>query len=218
MAATGKGFMAGAGKGKFVFEAKNLCLDFVNTKILRNGELTNLLRSFDDLLSWLIQAGVIATDEAEQLSKRWDGKRQSSEALDRAWELRTSLHRMAERLSTGKAAQPEAVALINELLRHQAGYTELKKKKGVFEKEYKAQFSDPIQLLVPIAQSAADLLCYGDPNLIKKCESDSCVLFFYDASKNHSRRWCSMTACGNREKVAAHYRRQRAAQTGGENK
>jgi predicted RNA-binding Zn ribbon-like protein len=34
------------------------------------------------------------------------------------------------------------------------------------------------------------------------------VLFFYDTTKNHARRWCSMAFCGNRHKVAAHYRRQ----------
>jgi predicted RNA-binding Zn ribbon-like protein len=34
-------------------------------------------------------------------------------------------------------------------------------------------------------------------------------LQFYDASKNHSRRWCSMNACGNRMKAALHYRRSR---------
>jgi predicted RNA-binding Zn ribbon-like protein len=35
------------------------------------------------------------------------------------------------------------------------------------------------------------------------------VLFFYDTTKNHARRWCSMAFCGNRHKVAAHYRRLR---------
>jgi predicted RNA-binding Zn ribbon-like protein len=35
------------------------------------------------------------------------------------------------------------------------------------------------------------------------------VLFFYDTTKNHARHWCSMTICGNRSKVAAHYRRLR---------
>lgn len=30
----------------------------------------------------------------------------------------------------------------------------------------------------------------------------ACILFFYDTTKNYSRRWCSMSACGNRMKVA----------------
>ena len=55
------------------------------------------------------------------------------------------------------------------------------------------------------------VLCYADLALVKKCENPVCVLFFYDTSKNHSRRWCSMSVCGNRMKVAAHYQRLRKA-------
>src|SRR5712692_9904195 len=40
----------------------------------------------------------------------------------------------------------------------------------------------------------------GWPQL-KLCGSPSCRWAFYDRSKNHSSRWCSMTSCGNREKA-----------------
>jgi predicted RNA-binding Zn ribbon-like protein len=60
-----------------------------------------------------------------------------------------------------------------------------------------------------IRLATLDLLCYADPSLVKKCENAACVLFFYDTTKNHSRRWCSMRVCGNRMKVAAHYQRLR---------
>ena len=36
---------------------------------------------------------------------------------------------------------------------------------------------------------------------LKLCGSDSCRWVFYDRSKNHSSRWCSMASCGNREKA-----------------
>jgi predicted RNA-binding Zn ribbon-like protein len=36
---------------------------------------------------------------------------------------------------------------------------------------------------------------------LKLCGSASCRWAFYDRSKNHSSRWCSMTSCGNREKA-----------------
>jgi hypothetical protein len=60
-----------------------------------------------------------------------------------------------------------------------------------------------------IRLATLDLLCYADPSLVKKCEDAACVLFFYDTTKNHSRRWCSMSVCRNRMKVAAHYQRLR---------
>ncbi len=59
-----------------------------------------------------------------------------------------------------------------------------------------------------IARSAAELLATGDLSLVKTCEGGGCILLFYDTTKSHTRRWCSMAGCGNREKAAAHYRRQ----------
>lgn len=43
------------------------------------------------------------------------------------------------------------------------------------------------------------------PNRIKQCAHEHCVLWFYDTSKNGTRRWHSMTTCGNRAKAARHY-------------
>jgi hypothetical protein len=44
---------------------------------------------------------------------------------------------------------------------------------------------------------------------LKACASESCRSVFYDRSKNHSGRWCSMSRCGNRAKVRAWRERQR---------
>lgn len=44
---------------------------------------------------------------------------------------------------------------------------------------------------------------------LKLCASEDCRAAFYDRSKNHSGRWCSMDTCGNRAKVRAWRERQR---------
>ena len=36
---------------------------------------------------------------------------------------------------------------------------------------------------------------------LKLCRSQQCRWAFYDRSKNHSSRWCTMASCGNREKA-----------------
>ncbi len=66
----------------------------------------------------------------------------------------------------------------------------------------------PEQWLVPAAEAAADLLVHGDIDLVRKCESDACSLWFYDRTRSHRRRWCSMALCGNRHKVAAFRQRE----------
>jgi predicted RNA-binding Zn ribbon-like protein len=45
---------------------------------------------------------------------------------------------------------------------------------------------------------------------LKACPGPHCGWLFYDASRNASSRWCSMSICGNRTKTAA-YRRRRGA-------
>ncbi|MEU9839973.1 CGNR zinc finger domain-containing protein [Actinomadura sp. NPDC048032] len=46
------------------------------------------------------------------------------------------------------------------------------------------------------------------------CEADDCVLLFLPAHPR--RRWCSAARCGNRVRVARHYRRHRPAEPGPE--
>jgi predicted RNA-binding Zn ribbon-like protein len=43
---------------------------------------------------------------------------------------------------------------------------------------------------------------------LKACTDDECQWAFYDATRNHSRTWCSMDVCGNREKTRR-YRERR---------
>jgi predicted RNA-binding Zn ribbon-like protein len=55
------------------------------------------------------------------------------------------------------------------------------------------------------------LLATGDFSLVRRCENAACVLWFYDRTRSHHRRWCSMARCGNRHKVAAFRKRRRGA-------
>jgi len=43
---------------------------------------------------------------------------------------------------------------------------------------------------------------------LKACTDDECQWAFYDTTRNHSRTWCSMDVCGNREKTRR-YRERR---------
>lgn len=44
---------------------------------------------------------------------------------------------------------------------------------------------------------------------LKSCARESCQWVFYDHSKNRSKRWCSMTVCGNRTKTKAYRERHK---------
>src|ERR671939_431035 len=43
---------------------------------------------------------------------------------------------------------------------------------------------------------------------LKACANDACQWAFYDRSKNHSGKWCTMEVCGNRMKARTFRQRQ----------
>lgn len=49
---------------------------------------------------------------------------------------------------------------------------------------------------------------------VKACRGEDCRWVFQDRSRNCSRRWCDMTDCGNRAKIAAFRDRHRSGRTG----
>lgn len=194
---------------RFLLVGNYLCLDFINTQLVKAGQPDDRLSDFHSLIAWLVRSQTLDGKRAEEILGNWENRREAESTFRDAVNLRAALREMAERLVKGKTVPQSTVAAINEWLAHQTGHAELKRARGGFEKRFHADFRQPAQLLWPVAESAADLLCYADLSLVKKCENSACVLFFYDTTKNHSRRWCSMSACGNRMKVAAHYQRLR---------
>lgn len=56
-----------------------------------------------------------------------------------------------------------------------------------------------------ILSAAYSGMINGTWERLKVCRDERCAWAFYDQSKNHSSRWCSMAVCGNRAKA----RRQR---------
>jgi predicted RNA-binding Zn ribbon-like protein len=185
------------------------CLDFVNTEIIEQGRRVELLHDFADLVDWLEQARVLGAAQAKQILRRWGRTPKAVEAVSQALGFRRVLREMTEGVVRGQRPSVAALDRINAVLRHHVVHVALVRTRHGFERVASFQPTEPIHLLGPVAESASDLLCHGDLALILKCENPRCILYFYDTTKNHARRWCSMTVCGNRMKVAAHYRRQR---------
>ena len=196
----------------FYFVGERPWIDFVNTETSDGGKRVDLLRHFDDLVDWCAVAEMIRPSEATEIAGRWRGGSEARATLLRAHQLRSTLRAMLERLAKGRTTlPPRMLESLNEVLRLGSGARrEIVPKKRGYEIRLRRTFSVPDQLLVPIAESAAEFLSADDLSFVKKCQNPECILFFYDTTKNHRRRWCSMAACGNRAKVAAHYRRARA--------
>jgi predicted RNA-binding Zn ribbon-like protein len=73
------------------------------------------------------------------------------------------------------------------------------------------RWQSPDSLLLPLAQSLAELVCTEDFTYVKACEGPECTLLFIDRTRGRARRWCSMAVCGNRAKQSAHRKRTQGA-------
>ncbi|GGK41763.1 CGNR zinc finger domain-containing protein [Nocardia camponoti] len=73
------------------------------------------------------------------------------------------------------------------------------------------EVADPANLPGWLAANNLLDLLNAAPNRIRQCAHPNCVLFFYDTSKNGTRRWHSMATCGNRAKAARHYAAQQSS-------
>lgn len=194
----------------FFVIAHNLSLDFVNTLIVEDGVEKDLLVDFSQLVDWALTVKILDPDKAEGLRLKWLGTREAGAALEAARVFRSTLLEMVRAIAAGHRVGAHVLDAINSQLRDRMGSSVIRPTEEGYDKVFIAEFRDPVQILVPIAESAADLLCYADPGLIRKCQNPECVLYFYDISKNHRRRWCSMAGCGNRAKVNAFYKRSRS--------
>jgi predicted RNA-binding Zn ribbon-like protein len=192
----------------YPFVAHLLCLDLVNTEPMREGARVDLLGGFGDLLRWLREAGALSEEAARRAAKRWGGSRAGDEALAEAKALRAALRAGAERLAVGKPVAGGLVRAVNRVLAARPAYPRLVRQGDGFATRLEPVSESALQLLAPVAESAAWLLEHGDRSLVRRCGGPGCVLFFYDTTKNRSRRWCSMEGCGGRAKAVAYYRRR----------
>lgn len=192
----------------FLFLGNQLSLDFVNTEIMRAGERVSLIHDYANLRAWQIASNAVETTALESAEARWDEAERET-IVREALAFRKILRTMAEALATGGTIAAEVLENVNTILRESAGYAQVVAEGEGYRKQFHFIPKRPAQLLVPVAEAAADLLCHTAQMRVKKCENPNCILYFVDTSKNHARRWCSMSVCGNRMKAAAHYRRHR---------
>ena len=183
--------------------ANLLCLDLLNTEPVRDGARVDLLRDFGAVVEWLVAAGALDGPSGRRAIARWNGPAGVA-VLAEARALRAGVERIVGGGRPGRAT----VEALNRVLAGRPAYRRIVAEGDRFVTRVEPVRSSALQLLVPVAESAAWLLEHGDLALVRRCGGPDCVLYFYDTTRNHSRRWCSMDECGSRAKAGAYYRRQ----------
>jgi predicted RNA-binding Zn ribbon-like protein len=182
-----------------LFLAGHPALDFLNTRMRVNEDLVDLLQSDEDVLFWLQRAGFSIPTT--------DGRTRPLALTRSARRLRESIRSLVEKRKTGGRGDP---SILNSFLAASQSYPQVVwNKSNTLTTETVRRQDTAESILAPVAEAAADLLTRADFKLVKRCEDESCVLWFCDQTKSHHRRWCSMEICGNRHKVAAYRERRR---------
>ncbi|HEY4347138.1 MAG TPA: CGNR zinc finger domain-containing protein [Gaiellaceae bacterium] len=169
-----------------------LIRDFVNTKdILDNGEA---LARPAELTDWLRGRGVLHGDEAA-----------AADDLRRAVELREALRRLLL-ANTGVDVHTEAAfAVLDQVARKARIELRFEESAGELHPAAGGIAAALGRIVIGVHTAMGD----GSWSRLKACRASDCEWAFIDSAKNHSRAWCSMRVCGNREKARVFRERQR---------
>jgi predicted RNA-binding Zn ribbon-like protein len=175
-------------------------LDLLNTVARLDSGLVDVWQSDDDVLRWLLRTGLLEANVASPV---------------RRGALLTAARRLREiarvLVTARKANRRLDIGPLNEFLAQTESHDELiRGKDGALSVVRRYDHTNSNGVLAPLAAAVAEFLATADFHLVRRCEGEDCVLWFYDRTKAHRRRWCSMEICGNRAKVARFRSRQEA--------
>ncbi len=180
-------------------------LEFLNSTATPGRERVELIGDGPSYLAWLGRAGLI--DAAGREAATAFSPAELDAVAAQAIQLREWLRPViAAWAATPGSVPPAAVRdRLNQILAADCRFPQLGDgPDGQPRVHQRRRWQDPRQLLVPPAEAVALLISTGDPQLVRPCEGSACTLWFYDRTRSHRRRWCSMAACGNRAKAARH--------------
>ena len=201
----------------FVFDGGALALDLLNTWRFNADQPLDLLQSPEDLVIWLAAAGLPDGAYCAELS--WSPPNRRI-LLDEALWLRRDILLIVQSLVAGELPPPYTVDALNRILTESGTSFRLdsltippegdqeERMEGQLVLNVHEHISSVLGVLQPIALSAARIVTEANPTRIRQCASSNCMYWFLDTSKSGRRRWCSMSRCGNRAKVAKHYRQR----------
>jgi predicted RNA-binding Zn ribbon-like protein len=184
----------------FEWNGGHPALDLVNTLDERPfpSPIENLA-TYGDLVRFAELAKLVEPPVARRL-RNLSGPA-CSRAAKRARELREHLHDVLAAAHLGQSpAQIDLDAIAAAIQSAHAARTLVASPTPALASH---RWSHPIAPDVPLhacALAIEHLLIDVDRGRIRKCGASDCDVYYVDTSKGQRRQWCSMKACGNREK------------------
>jgi predicted RNA-binding Zn ribbon-like protein len=173
-------------------QALELVRGFVNTLDVESG--ADELGTARGVETWLRDVGLLPTGGVSAPERR------------RVVALREAL-RAHLRANNGVSLPREAVAVLDRQSARSRVGVRFGRDGATLESAAAGVDGALGRLLAHVARAMAD----GTWSSLKACRADDCRWAFVDSSRNHSRHWCSMEVCGNRQKARTFRARARSA-------
>lgn len=165
--------------------AVGLVQAFVNSVDLQDGP--EELSDPDALAAWLVAHGLM---DASQLAV-------DEGDLKHAIALREAIRGLIG-ANTGGRVYPVDIATLNQA----AAASRLRARFGADGRAHlEPEAGGVAGAMGRIVANVYAAMSDPDWSRLKLCDSQSCRWAFYDLSRNHSSRWCTMASCGNRQKA-----------------
>ena len=192
-------------------------LEFCNTRAgWGEAQPKEYLSSAEAFLLWCLERELLRDETVARLRERVKGDDVAAEALlATALELREAVHDVALGQRSGRAweivagwaqrARAAGRLVPADVVPGGAG-NDTSPRAARWELDPDSDFDAP---LLAVAHAMDDLLTSPSGTTVGACPGHGCGWLFTD--RRRRRRWCSMAACGNREKVRRHAQRTRQA-------
>ena len=188
----------------------NLALDLVNTRdTAPDGEPGfDRLLDYGHLLAWAVRIGLLSAEAADANAGRAALRPAEAEAaLLRARALRSDIYEVFEAVARDQSPPKASLDSLRGIHGEAVARGALVRRGDTFVWDW-SNNEELESVLWPVVASAVELLTSGDLRRVKHC--GRCSWLFLDATKNRSRRWCSMEGCGTHEKSERFVERRRA--------
>jgi predicted RNA-binding Zn ribbon-like protein len=192
---------------RFQFIAGAVCLDFANTiHNARAEDKEEELHAIVDLLQWAKEAGMLSSTDNDRLAAHYSrSSREAAATFTKAITIRNLVLSIFIGVANGRSLPAQRLAELNAALSQFPGLLRVNKHSERIEREWTSTAEGLQQVLFAVLTSAAELLASDRVRRVRECASADCTWLFVDDSRNRSRRWCEMRACGNRMKARRHY-------------
>ena len=122
--------------------------------------------------------------------------------------LRTAIRDLLDARLAGRQLASDAVAAVNAAAAAAPSSPRLEASaEGWTVGQACVVADDRTWALACVARSAIDLICADGAGRLRRCANPACSMLF--VAESARRVWCTPNVCGNRARVARHYRRHR---------